>query len=133
MAKLECLKEADKLRASGGTNIWDAMELGLRFLEVPGKADVYAIDKRANYAAVIGGADTFFLMSDGKPSTGKLTVTSDVLAEVRKVHRIRRMTVHTICIGEAEPGQESAPDAPDPVLLKRIADETGGDFVHIRK
>jgi hypothetical protein len=133
MAKLECMKEADKLRAGGGTNIWDAMELGLRFLESPGRPDVYAIDRRANYAAVIGGADTFFLMSDGKPSTGKLTVTSEILAEVRKVHRVRRMTVHTICIGEAEPGQEAAPDAPDPVLLKRISEETGGDFVHIKK
>jgi hypothetical protein len=49
------------------------------------------------------------------------------------VNALRRLTIHAICVGEAEPGQEDAPDAPDPVFLRRLAEDSGGEFVHIKK
>lgn len=131
--KLDCLREADKLVASGGTNAWDAIELGLRMLEQPQRPGVISVDKKAHYATAIGGPDTIYFMTDGKPTIGRIVQPDDLMAEIKKVNRLRKLTLHAICVGEAEPGQEQAPDAPDPVFLKKLAESTGGEFVHIKK
>lgn len=130
--KLDCLKEADKLEASGPTNIWDALELAFRMLEAGPKRDVIAVDKKANYATSLGGADTFFLMTDGQPNEGRVADPYEILAELRKVNQLRKVTVHTVCVGDVVPGGD--PKAgPDPVFLKKLAEDSGGDFVHIKK
>lgn len=130
--KLDCLKETDKLEASGPTNIWDALEMAFKMLESAQKRDVIALDKKANYATALGGADTFFLMTDGQPNEGRVVEPDHILSELRKVNQLRKVTVHTVCVGDQVPGADPKA-SPDPVFLKKLADENGGDFVHIKK
>ncbi len=131
--KLDCIREAEKLAPSGMTNIWDALELALRMTEVPQRPGAVVIDKKANYATALDGADTFFLMTDGRPSAGRLSNALDILAELRKVNRLRRIAIHTVCVGdEAGGGGIPGSDSPDPAFMKRVAEENGGEFVHIR-
>lgn len=130
--KLDCLKETDKLDASGPTNIWDALEMAFKMLESNQKRDVIVLDKKANYATSLGGADTFFLMTDGQPNEGRILEPDQILAELRKVNQLRKVSVHTICIGDVVPGADPKA-SPDPVFLKKIADENNGEFVHIKK
>ena len=73
-----------------------------------------------------------FLMTDGKPNTGRINTTDDILAELKKVNRLRKVTVHTICVGDVPPGGATL-DSVDPVFLKKIADLSSGEFVHIKK
>lgn len=133
--KLEAIQATDKVVASGGTNIWDALELGFKMIETvqakTGPSPV-AIDKKVNYATAINGVDTMFLMSDGRPTVGRIATTDEVISELKKVNRLRKVTIHTICVGDVIPGTAIL-DRPDPAFLKRIADQNNGDFVHIRK
>lgn len=135
--KLDAMTAADKINASGGTNIWDALELGMKFLEIPtgGKqqaANIVSLDRKANYATSTNGADTIFLMTDGRPTVGRIDKPDDILAELKKVNRLRKITIHTICVGEVPPGGPT-PDSPDPAFLKKISDQNNGEFVHIKK
>jgi hypothetical protein len=130
--KLDCLKHVDRLNASGNTNIWDALEMAFKMVETPQRPDVIQLDRRANYATVVAGADTFFLMTDGLPNEGRVVTTDGILSELRKVNRLRKVAVHVICVGDVVPGAPLGAN-PDPAFLKRIADENGGEFVHIRK
>lgn len=132
MNKLDCIKDADKLDASGSTNIWEGLETAFKMLETPQRKDAIRLDKSANYATSVGGADTFFLMTDGQPTEGRLQKPEEILAELRKVNQLRKVTIHTICVGDINPAEPPAAN-PDPVFLKKIADENGGDFVHIKK
>ena len=135
MNKMEAIQATDKVVASGGTNLWDALELAFRMIESaqakPGPATV-AIDKKVNYATATNGVDTMFLMSDGRPTMGRIATTDDVIFELRKVNRLRKVTIHTVCMGDRPPGTAII-DGPDPAFLKRIADQNNGDFVQIRK
>ena len=133
--KLDAIQTADRITASGGTNIWDAVEMGFKMLELAqGKSQVnpVTIDRKANYATSTNGVDTMFLMTDGKPNTGRIDKVDDILMELRKVNRLRKVTVHTICVGDVPPGGATA-DSPDPAFLKKIADQNNGEFVHIKK
>jgi hypothetical protein len=132
--KLEAMIATDKVNASGGTNIWDALELAFKMVEVPVKSgpNPVVIDKKVNYATATGGADTLFLMTDGRPTVGRLVATDELITELKKVNRLRKVTIHTICMGDRPPGAAIV-DGPDPAFLKRIADQNNGDFVHIRK
>ncbi len=131
--KLDCMREAEKLSPSGMTNIWDALETAYRITETPQRPGVLQIDRKANYATALNGADTFFLMTDGRPSAGRFSSGLEILAELRKVNRLRRVALHAICVGD-EAGAAGLPgvDPPDPDFLKRLAEENGGGFVHIR-
>jgi len=76
--------------------------------------------------------DTMFLMTDGRPTVGRIVGAEEVIFELKKVNRLRKVTVHTICVGDRPPGTAIL-DGPDPAFLKRIADQNNGDFVQIRK
>src|SRR6185503_5817118 len=133
--KLDAIQTADKIAASGGTNIWDAVELGFKMLEAAqtkSAVNPVTLDRKANYATSTNGVDTMFLMTDGKPNTGRINKAEDILAELKKVNRLRKVTLHTICVGDIPPGGPT-PDSPDPVFLRKIADQNNGEFVHIRK
>ena len=138
--KLEIIKETDKLQPSGGTNIWGALEHAYRYVEQPMRPDLMQVDKKGNYATLIAGADTFFLMTDGAHNIGKFvrdnakdpTDACDIpafIGELRKVHRLRKVVINTICLGSDAPQPELKPD---PVLMKKIAEETGGEFTQIK-
>ncbi|MBV8879733.1 MAG: VWA domain-containing protein, partial [Planctomycetaceae bacterium] len=129
--KLEAILATDKVVAGGGTNTWDALELGFRMIEAA-QAKAVAIDKKVNYATATNGVDTMFLMTDGRPTVGRIVGTDDLISELKKVNRLRKVTIHTICVGDRAPGS-SILDGPDPAFLKRVADQNNGDFVHIRK
>lgn len=136
--KLEIIKETDKLNPSGGTNVWGGLEYAYKLIEQPNRPDVVAVDKKGNYATVINGADTFFLMTDGAHNTGKFVKPNaqpgdscDVqafIAELRKVNKLRKVIINTVCLGSEPNGFER----PDASLMQSIATETGGTFVHIK-
>jgi hypothetical protein len=71
-------------------------------------------------------------MTDGKPNQGRIMAPDDILSELKKVNRLRKVTIHTICVGDIPPTGPT-PDSPDPVFLKKISDQNNGDFVHIKK
>jgi hypothetical protein len=133
--KLDAIQAADKITPSGGTNIWDAVELAYKMLEVAQAKQAFGplvLDRKANYATSTNGVDTIFLMTDGRPNTGRINTPEDILSELRKVNRLRKVTIHTICVGDIPPTGATA-DSPDPVFLKKVADQNNGDFVHIKK
>ncbi|MDA1194860.1 MAG: HEAT repeat domain-containing protein [Planctomycetota bacterium] len=62
---------------TGGTNIYDALELALQMKDV----------------------DTIFLLSDGVPGAGKYVATPDILRAVRRENQTRRIAIHGVSIG----------------------------------
>lgn len=77
----------------GGTNIYDTLE---KAFEDP-------------------NVDTVFLLSDGAPGDGKFVHPDDIVREIRKLNRIRQITIHTISLG------------PSP-FMKKLAEENGGQY-----
>ncbi len=138
--KLEIIRETDKLQPSGPTNIWCGLETAYKMVEMPNRPDVMQVEKKGNYATMLSGADTFYLMTDGAHNTGKFvnekaTTPADVcdvqnfIAELRKVNKLRKVIVNAICLGSEAPTVDLLPD---PKLMQKIAEETGGEFVHVK-
>jgi hypothetical protein len=129
--KLELIREVQKLTPGGNTNMWDAIEMALRFVESPQRPGVFTLDKKSNYAILLGGADTFYFLSDGLPNAGRIPKAEDILMELAKVSRLRKVAIHAVCIGDVPPDATPGGDYPDPVFMKKIADLTGGTFAHV--
>ena len=138
--KLEIIRDTDKIVPSGGTNIWGGLEYAFKYVEQPQRPDLMQVDKKGNYATLMAGADTFFLMTDGAHNVGKFvrenakdpSEACDIPAfvgELRKVHRLRKIIINTVCLGSEAKSPELMSD---PKLMQKIADETGGEFVHIK-
>ncbi len=135
--KLECIQDIDKLNPSGPTNVWSGIESAFKLIEQPARPDVVQVDKKGNYATVVNGADTVYLMTDGIHNTGKFVKDAGTLqasadetafiAELKKVNALRKIQIHAIALGDQGPGLPPAAIQ----LMKRIAAETGGNFVHI--
>lgn len=139
--KLDIMQDTDRLKPSGGTNIWGGLELAFKLVEQPNRPDVIQIDKKGNYATVVNGADTFFLMTDGAHNNGKfvkqnVTNPDDVtdkeafLGELRKINKLRKVVINCVVLGDSDHGTQGG--KPEPTLLKAIADETGGTFTVIK-
>ncbi|MEO0479728.1 MAG: HEAT repeat domain-containing protein [Planctomycetota bacterium] len=64
--------------------------------------------------------DTVFFLSDGRPSTGKLTDTQLIVDEVLRLNDSFGIVFHTISIGQFQSG-----------FLKSLADGTSGVFVDL--
>ncbi len=94
--------------AAGGTNIHDALETAF-------KAANTAADGKSYLAAY----DTFFFMTDGTPTAGKLQKPDEILAAVREWNRTAKVVIHCVGVG----------DAADADFLGRLAAENGGVFV----
>ncbi len=62
-------------------------------------------------------ADTIYLLSDGSPTAGEVIDPAAIAKEVLSWNRTRRIVIHTISLGTSSP------------LLKRLAKETGGQYV----
>lgn len=80
----------------GGTNLYDGLEEALKTT----------------------GVDAIYLLSDGMPGSGKYVETEDILREVRKLNRSRRIPIHCVALGFFRAD-----------LLKRLAEESGGNYV----
>jgi len=97
----------------GKTNAFDALRVAL------GVKDLRTPDAR--YETV--EADTVFFLSDGRPTVGAYVDTADVLREVRKLNELRKVTIHTIGIGEF-----------DKAFMQALAEQNGhGQFVDLGK
>lgn len=71
-------------------------------------------------AAVKNKLDTVFFLSDGRPSTGKLVDTVEILKEVKRINETFRIVFHAIAIGEFQKN-----------FLRGLAQENGGIFVDL--
>lgn len=95
------LKEALAVVASrqprGRTNIFDPLDLAFQHKEV----------------------DTVFLLSDGDPTDGRIVDPDDILAEIRRMNRTRKILIHTISY------------APSP-FMRALAEQNGGRYVEIK-
>lgn len=93
----EALAIVARLQPRGSTNIFDALELAFAHKEV----------------------DTIFLLSDGDPTNGRIIDPDDILVEIRRANRTRKIQLHTIAF------------APSP-FLRALAEQNGGRYVEIK-
>ena len=91
----ELTKWLKKLEPGNGTNLYDALELALKMDDI----------------------DAIYLLSDGRPNGGRYRRTQDILREVKKINRRRRVSIHGISLGAESP------------LLKQLAAANGGEYV----
>ncbi|MBL8860932.1 MAG: HEAT repeat domain-containing protein [Planctomycetes bacterium] len=66
--------------------------------------------------------DTIFFLSDGRPTVGEFVDPDDILREVKAANELRKITIHTIAIGEFQKD-----------FMRRMAEENGGIFVDLGK
>ncbi len=94
--------------AAGGTNIHDALEAAFK-----------AANSAADGKSYLAAFDTFFFMTDGTPTAGKLQKPAEILAAVREWNRTAKIVIHCVGVG----------DAADADFLGTLAQENGGVFV----
>ena len=98
----------EKSDAIGGTNMYGALE---RALDLAGAKGGGVWTKPP--------IDTIYLLTDGRASVGVTTDPDQILAFVRERNATAGITIHTIGLS----------DAHDAVLLRRMAEENGGQYV----
>lgn len=103
----------------GRTNAHAGLLAGLGVPEDPAKRG--AVTETAADAKE-GEGDTMFFLTDGKPTVGEIVDTEDILAAIREINRFRKVTIHTIAIGDFTSN-----------FLKQLADQNGGVFVDLGK
>ena len=64
--------------------------------------------------------DTIYFLSDGIPSVGALVDTDDILKAIREWNRFRRVTIHTLAIGEFQKD-----------FMGKLASQNGGKFADL--
>jgi HEAT repeat protein len=101
----------------GRTNAFAGLLAGLGVPEDPSKRG--AVTESAADAKE-GEGDTMFFLTDGKPTVGELVDTEDILASIRELNRFRKVTIHTIAIGDFTSN-----------FLKQLAEQNGGVFVDL--
>jgi hypothetical protein len=107
--KEKVFKWIDKhVQADMQTNIWDAIDQAFHI--VSDSSDRKNRDR---------GADTIFLMTDGAPSRGKFVRPEVILEEVRRINKVRDITIHTIGVGKGH----------NKGFLQRLATENGGQYL----
>jgi len=107
-SKNEALKFVLGTTAIGGTNIYDSLELAFN-LAGYGVRDKY-------YKSAV---DTIFLLSDGAPSEGRIIDTGQILDEVDRMNKLRKIRIHTIGIGALN----------DSAFLRELARRNGGKYI----
>ncbi len=68
------------------------------------------------------GVDEVFVVSDGEPNRGRKKFPDDICSELKRIN-LRHAKIHTVSVVRTVDGEEHIS------LLKRIADESGGDHV----
>jgi Mg-chelatase subunit ChlD len=79
----------EKVKASGQTNLYDSIEQAFNIIS--------ATKEGKNLEK---GADTIFVMTDGFPNRGKFFDTDLILHETKTMNQTRKITIHTIGVGE---------------------------------
>jgi hypothetical protein len=107
----------------GATNIYDALETAFKMMGVGTAADR---TKEPVY-------DTVFFMTDGRPTSGKVTDPKLILGEVRRWNESRKVRIHVVGMGGKKKDDETADktqrDDVDPEFLKALAAQNGGQCV----
>ncbi|MHC5011015.1 MAG: HEAT repeat domain-containing protein [Planctomycetota bacterium] len=98
----------EKVVATSQTNIFDAVEQA--FNVISATSDSRNLSK---------GADTMFLMTDGFPNRGRFSDPELILVEVKQMNRTRKITIHTIGVGD----NHHAP------FLRQLAAQNNGQYI----
>ncbi len=121
----EAVEWIEKQKVVGSTNIYDAMETSFRMMGVGAAAD-------KSYAPAY---DTIFFMTDGVPTSGKVTDKTVILGEVRRWNEGRKIRVHVVGMGGKKKGGHpggggaGGPDDIDKEFLTKLAEQNGGQVV----
>ncbi|MEE2887579.1 MAG: hypothetical protein VX951_09120 [Planctomycetota bacterium] len=100
----------DNLQPSGLTNLYGALEAAL------------SIGGRGLHDKYYGlGYDTLYVLSDGAPTTGKITDTEEILRVVQETNSLKRLSINTITFG----------DLNQLIFLKKLAAQNNGRHIHI--
>jgi len=139
--KIDAVKEIEKLGPFGGTDIYNALiaALGIPGLKGEGGAEpgakaprrpakVTGEGRKPPIEELSAAADEIFLLTDGDPTVGEMTDTDRLCEEIRKINKTRKIRIHTIAVGVEGKGQ--SPVNLD--FLKKLAEENGGKFVHVK-
>ena len=106
--KEDAFKWIDGLEPLGATNIFDSIETAF-----------HIISEKKERLNALKGADTFFLMTDGQPTTGRVKSPELILEEVRKLNATRQVIIHTIGVGKQHKVD----------FLRTLAAENRGEYV----
>jgi len=119
----EAMEWIEKQKVVGSTNIYDALETCFRMMGVGAAAD-----KRYEPAY-----DTVFFMTDGVPTSGKVTDKTQILGEVRRWNEGRKIRIHVVGMGgkrKTTRGPGGVPEKDiDNEFLEKLAAEHGGQCV----
>lgn len=96
----------------GATDLFGGVERGFKFAG-RGTFDKY-------YRSAV---DTIFLLSDGSPSAGRIQATGEIIAEVKKINDLKRISLHCVGLGRGINAR----------FLRRLAEENDGEFVHVTR
>lgn len=133
-----------KFGMGGGTGFYDAIELAYKFIGKDKKTEVKSGYADANkpkekivqlvrncfYINSFGGADTFFMVTDGAPTYGRITNKGTIISEIKKISRIRGVKINTVGIGDPplDPNNINQRMDVDARFLAELAVCTGGVF-----
>jgi len=118
----EAVEWIEKQKVIGSTNIYDALETSFRMMGVGASAD----------KAYAPAYDTIFFMTDGVPTSGKVTDKTIILGEVRRWNEGRKIRVHVVGMGGKQKGGPPGPGGADDVdkdFLTKLAEQNGGQVV----
>ena len=150
--KLEALEAVNNLGANGATNLFGALQEGLKFVDEkkdpkkekkkdPKKGEVDnsptigrgggTTADGPSYIDPVGGADTMYLLTDGVPTIGPFVQGNStnydkngMLNELKKIVELKPVIINTIGVGKD--------NEIDKDLLEQIARITGGVFRHVK-
>ncbi len=98
----------------GKTNTFGAL---MAALGVPEESSSRTYDRNLK-----SDVDTIYFLSDGAPTVGKVIDQDEILAEVKRVNKVRKIVLHTIAIGDFRK-----------TLMKALAKGNGGVYVDLGK
>jgi hypothetical protein len=118
----EAIEWIEKQKVVGSTNIYDTLETSFRMMGVGASAD-------KSYAPAY---DTIFFMTDGVPTSGKVTDRKVILGEVKRWNEGRKIRIHVVGMGGKQKGGRPGPGGADDIdkdFLTKLAEENGGQVV----
>ena len=113
----------DGRNVASSTNLWGGLQEGLEF-----KSLVYGDRYDSNI-------DEVFLLSDGAPTEGEVVDPSEILSLIQESYRFNKVRINTVFISSPQDrrprgrGRRLSMTGPE-VLMRRIAETTGGTFVN---
>lgn len=119
-----------KVNPGGGTMLYDGLDAALKVKFAAKKDDAYE-----SYV------DEIFLLSDGSPTLGTITNTSEILRIVREWNQGAQVRIHAVFIGNEDVDKANSGGRPTRLpgnmgaeeFMKKLAEENNGRFVVPKK